>query len=82
MANFVVRHKLYGDRASVVLRLSDPFEGMRFRIQAGDDNVIQLTERQFNSRALHLTFQYNFGQAPKIRRPEQQPTETGPGFPG
>lgn len=82
MANFVVRHKLYGDRASVVLRLSDPFEGMRFRIQAGDDNVIQLTERQFNSRALHLTFQYNFGQAPKIRRPEQQPAETGPGFPG
>jgi outer membrane receptor protein involved in Fe transport len=82
MANFAVRHKLYGDKASVALRVSDPFNTMRFRVEAGDDNIAQITERQFNSRAAHLTFQYNFGQAPKIRqRRQEQPAETGPGFP-
>lgn len=80
MANFIVRHKLQGGKMIVVLRLSDPFETMRFRVNAGDDNLIQLTERSFNSRALHLTLQYNWGQAPKIQ-PQQQPQqEQGPGF--
>ena len=80
MANFIVRHKMQGEKMSVVLRLSDPFETMRFRVNAGDDNLVQLTERSFNSRALHLTLQYNWGKAPKIQ-PQQQPQqEQGPGF--
>ena len=29
-----------------------------------------------------LTFQYNFGQTPKIRPVQQQPQEQAPGFPG
>lgn len=81
MTNLVVRHKLNGDKTTVTLRLSDPFETMRFRVEAGDDNIFQLTERSFNSRALHLSLQYTFGQAPKARKPQpQEPQEQGPGF--
>ncbi len=81
MANVSVRQKLMGEKASVSLRVSDPFDTNRFRVEAGNDQIFQLTERRFNSRAVHLTFQYNFGQAPKIRqRPQEQPAT--PGFPG
>ena len=82
MANVSVRHKLYGDKASVALRVSDPFNMMGFRVEAGDDNIAQIMERRFDARALHVTFQYNFGQTPKIRqRRQEQPAESGPGFP-
>ncbi len=69
MANLSLRQKLDGDKATVSLRVSDPFNTMRFKIRAGDDNLIQLTERRFGARAVFLTFQYAFGQAPKIRQP-------------
>jgi len=83
-ANVSVRQKLNGDKASLTLRLSDPFNQQRFRIQAGDDNVIQLTERASTSRAVHVTFQYNFGQAPRVRQPRQQdpPPQSGSPFGG
>jgi len=83
IANFSVRQKVMGEKASLSLRVSDPFEGTRFRVEAGDDNVIQLTERTFNSRALHLAFQYNFGRPPRVRQPQpdQQPQSSTP-FPG
>ncbi|HEX6746848.1 MAG TPA: TonB-dependent receptor [Longimicrobium sp.] len=80
-ANFSLRQKVYGDKATVTLRVSDPFNQQRFRVRAGDDNIIQLTERQFTSRAVHVTFQYNFGRPPRARpqRPqEQQPQPATP----
>ncbi|HEU0016423.1 MAG TPA: TonB-dependent receptor [Longimicrobium sp.] len=82
-ANLSMRQKMYGDKATVTLRLSDPFNTQRFRVHAGDDNVIQLTERTFTSRALHLTVQYNFGRPPRApqRRPEPQ-DQGGSPFPG
>ncbi|HEU4455747.1 MAG TPA: TonB-dependent receptor [Longimicrobium sp.] len=80
-ASVSVRQKLMGEQASVTVRLSDPFKTNRFRVEAGDDNVIQLTERTSNSRALHVTFQYNFGQAPRLRqRPQEQPQPSGSPF--
>jgi len=82
MANFSLRQKLRGEKASVALRVSDPFNTMRFRVEAGDETNIQITERQWDVRAVHLTFQYNFGQAPRIRqrRPDQG-SEPQVGFP-
>lgn len=83
MGNVSIRQKLMGEKASVSLRVSDPFETSRFRVEAGNDQIFQLTERRFNSRAVHLTFQYNFGQAPKLRqRPQEAPQPQAPGFPG
>jgi hypothetical protein len=76
-ANVSVRQKLYGDRMNLTLRVSDPFNTQRFRIRAGDDNLIQLTERTFTSRAVHLTMQYNFGRPPRVRQPRQDEQPSG-----
>jgi len=79
MANVSVRQKLYGDRMNLTLRLADPFNTQRFRVRAGDDNVIQLTERFQTSRAVHLNVQYSFGRPPRIRqRPPQQEGGSSP----
>ncbi|HEU4880806.1 MAG TPA: TonB-dependent receptor [Longimicrobium sp.] len=76
-ANLALRQKMYGERMNVTLRVSDPFNTQRFRVSAGDDNVIQLTERTFTSRAVHLSVQYNFGRPPRMRQPRQDEQPSG-----
>lgn len=71
MTNFTIRKKLDGDKASVSVRFADPFNTMGFRVRAGDGNITQTTARKFGQRATFFTFQYNFGQAPKIRPPRE-----------
>jgi hypothetical protein len=82
MASVTLKQKLWEDRASLSLRFADPFDTMGFRVEVGGDNVLQVTERDFDARAIHLTFQYNFGRAPKVRQPRPEPAQepTG-GFP-
>jgi ferric enterobactin receptor len=77
---FSMRKKLNGDKAVVGFRVNDPFNTNRFRVSVGDDNVQQLTVRKFGVRSAWLTFQFNYGQAPKIRErpPEQQPPSSTP----
>jgi hypothetical protein len=72
--NLSLRYKLNEDKAVLGLRLADPFNTQKFRIRAGDDNVIQMTERRFGARAAWLTLQLNYGQAPKVREPRQEQT--------
>ncbi|MBV9880580.1 MAG: TonB-dependent receptor [Gemmatirosa sp.] len=81
-ANLVVRQKVNGDKASVALRVVDPFNTNRFLIRAGDDNLTQITSRNPGVRAVFLTYQYNFGRPPRIRQPRPEETQQGPGFPG
>ena len=76
-ANVSLRQKLQNDRVALTLRVSDPFNTQRFRIRAGDDNIIQLTERTFTSRAVHLSVQYNFGRPPRVRQPRQDQPDGG-----
>lgn len=79
MTNITLRKKIDGDNMSVAVRFADPFNTMKFRIQAGDDNLQQITARRFGLRATYLTFQWNYGQAPKIRLPDQpQPAAPSP----
>ncbi|MEO8194274.1 MAG: TonB-dependent receptor [Gemmatimonadales bacterium] len=80
-SSFAVRQKVYGDKATIALRVVDPFNTAGFKIRAGNDDVIQITERKFGVRGTFLSFQYNFGQAPKIRLPQPQDQQSGPGFP-
>jgi ferric enterobactin receptor len=82
MATFSLRQKILEGKSTISLRVQDPFNTMGFRIRTGDDNIMQLTQRKFGVRAAFLTFQYNFGQTPKVRQPQPQPQDQGPGFPG
>jgi len=80
--NFSIRQKLMQDKATVSLRLQDPFNTIGFKIRAGDDNLTQITERKFGVRATYLTFQYNFGRPPRVRQPTQDQQPQGQtGFP-
>lgn len=82
MSTLTLNQKLWGDKASLSLRIVDPFDTMGFRVVAGDDALTQITERDFDARSVHLSFQYNFGKAPKVRRPRSEAgAEPGVGFP-
>jgi outer membrane receptor protein involved in Fe transport len=81
MTNITIKKKLDGDNMSVAVRFADPFDTMKFRIVAGDDNLTQTTARKFGVRATYVTFQYNFGQTPKIRMPKEEPAQPAPVFP-
>jgi outer membrane receptor protein involved in Fe transport len=81
MTNITMRKKLDGDNMSVSVRFADPFNTMHFRVKAGDDNLTQITARRFGVRATYLTFQYNYGQTPKIRLPKEEPAQAAPVFP-
>ena len=81
MTNITLRKKLDGDNMSVAVRFTDPFDTMKFRIKAGDDNLTQITTRKFGVRSTWITFQWNYGQAPKIRPPREEPAQPAPVFP-
>jgi ferric enterobactin receptor len=81
MTSITLRKKLDGDNMSVAVRFADPFDTMKFRIVAGDDNLTQTTARKFGVRATYVTFQWNYGQAPKIRPPREEPAQPAPVFP-
>ena len=74
--NFTIRQKV-SNSSTFTARVADPFKTMKFRVDVADDNVRQLTTRQFNSRALFLTYQYNFGQTPKLKQRRQEEVQAG-----
>jgi hypothetical protein len=76
-ANLALRRKVQGDKGAVMLRLSDPFATMRFRIETGDGKVTQLTQRNPHLRRVFLGYQYNFGRPPRVR--QVTPEQTGGG---
>lgn len=79
--SLTLQQELWNDRARLALRVTDPFDAMGFRSRAGDENFVQITEREFDSRSLRLTFQYNFGKRPgEARRPEQDAGEEPEGI--
>jgi outer membrane receptor protein involved in Fe transport len=78
MTNLAVRHKLFGDQASVALRVMDPFNAMGFGFVTDDGRFAQSSRRRFGARGAFLTFSYNFGQQPKIRQRPTEQTEAAP----
>jgi hypothetical protein len=62
------------------VRVADPFEQLRFRIRTGDTKVMQLTERNPESRMVFVAYQYNFGRPPRVR--QVAPEQTGGGSVG
>jgi ferric enterobactin receptor len=80
-ANFAIRTKLDGDKATMTLRVNDPFGTQRFRVRAGDEKVLQITERNFGARMLWVVFNYSYGRPPRLRQPTaQEQTGSSTGF--
>jgi outer membrane receptor protein involved in Fe transport len=74
MTNLSIRQKV-SQSSTITARIADPFNTMKFRVNVGDDNINQLTTRQFNNRALFLTYQWNFGQTPRMKQRRQEETQ-------
>ena len=64
----------------MTLRVNDPFATGRFAVRAGDDRIFQITERNFATRMVWLSFQYSYGRPPRVRQP--RPEEQGGGGAG
>jgi ferric enterobactin receptor len=79
MANFSIRKKLDGDKATVTLRVNDPFATGRFAVRAGDERIFQITERNFGTRMMWLAFQYSYGRPPRVRQPRPEDQGSGGG---
>jgi hypothetical protein len=69
---FVARQRVYGDRGTLSVRVLDPFNTNRFGVRAGDDRLLQVTQRRPGVRGVFLGFQYATGQAPRLRTPRQE----------
>jgi ferric enterobactin receptor len=83
MLNLSARRQLRDDRAVLTVRVSDPFATGRFGARVGDEHLIQLTERSFQSRALHVGLQLSHGRAPRVRqRPQEEQSEPSTPFGG
>lgn len=85
MTNFALRQKFLNDKASVTFRVQDPFNTMRFSsYQYNTDTALgyQLdSERRFGARGAFISFNYTFGQTPRLRAPRQQEPQSDPGQP-
>ncbi|HEU4996982.1 MAG TPA: TonB-dependent receptor [Gemmatimonadaceae bacterium] len=79
-ANVSVRTKLNGDQATMTLRVNDPFNTGAFRVRAGDDKVMQITERSFGTRMVWLAFNYNYGRPPRMREQRREQEGSSSGF--
>jgi hypothetical protein len=82
--NLGLRYKLWHDKGSVTLRVTDPFGLMNWGSVTANPEVIQSTVRNFGVRGVYLTFSRTFGQQLKLRpkQPEpEQPPPTQPGTP-
>ncbi len=76
------RHKVFGEKGAVMLRLVDPFNTIGFRLKAGSETLSQRTIRTFGVRGTFLSFNYNFGQQPKLKQPPPQDApQPSTGFP-
>lgn len=80
--NFALRRKLWGDKGSLTLRVSDPFNMMTFGSMTENPAVISSTVRNMGMRGIYLAFSRNFGQQLKLRpkQTEDQPPAQ-PGMP-
>ena len=67
------RQQLLNERASLSLRVRDPFDMMNYNMTRDTPRFYQETFRSFNARQVNLSLTYNFGQ----QRRQQRQRENG-----
>ena len=77
MADIALQAKLFEGRGRVGLRVSDPLKGMGFSVSRTDGRYYQESHFTWNSRAMFLTFSYNFGAPVRAPRRDRGTQNTG-----
>jgi ferric enterobactin receptor len=80
--NFALRRKLWNDKGSVTLRVSDPFNLMTWGYRTADGRVIEASQQHFGQRGLFFSVSRTFGQQLKLRPQQQEGESQGPPQPG
>ena len=75
--DFAVRKELLGDRASLTVRLRDPFGLAGFNYTIDRPTLYQEFERDWGAQQVGVTFQYNFGQQQRQQRRDRPDGERG-----
>jgi hypothetical protein len=88
MSSLGMRKQLLNNKATVNLRIQDPFALARQNFETRDRTHVQIARNNWSMRSASLSVSYNFGLPPRsIRRPggeemQQPPDPTGmPGMP-
>lgn len=66
--NVALRQQLFNRKASLSVRVSDPFDVSGFRMEREDERFLQRSFRSWDSRQVSLSFTYNFGNQQQERR--------------
>ncbi|MBX6364198.1 MAG: TonB-dependent receptor [Gemmatimonadetes bacterium] len=78
MSNFSVRQRLWNDRTSLTLRVSDPFDTMRWQSWIATEEYTQVSQRDADARAVYVSFRWSFGQKPQFRDRDGGERTSGP----
>jgi ferric enterobactin receptor len=87
MSSIGLRKQIFNNKATVNLRVQDPFALARWDFQTRDRTHVQIARNDFSMRSASLSVSYNFGRRPRsARRPgaeevQQPPTDPGVGVP-
>jgi outer membrane cobalamin receptor len=86
MSSVGVRKQLFEKKATLNLRVNDPFELARYDFQTRDRTHVQIARNQWSMRSASLSLSYNFGRRPRSARRQggeesQQQPEPQPGIP-
>ena len=61
------------------MRVNDPFRMSKFGYRTANGQIVELSRRYFNARAVYVSITRNFGQALRLRpKTESEDTQTGP----
>ncbi len=80
-SDIALRQQLFGNKASLSLRVSDPLNMSGFHIMRDTPTFYFENENRWNARAMNVTFTYNFGRQDRNTPRRQGPPREDQGGP-
>jgi len=80
-SDIAFRQQLFGNKASLSLRVSDPLNMSGFHIMRDTPTFYFENENRWNARAMNVTFTYNFGRQDRNTPRRQGPPREDQGGP-
>jgi hypothetical protein len=76
MSSLGLRKQLLDNKATINLRVEDPFDMARHNVETRDRTHVQTARNSWSMRSAALSVSYNFGQRPRsVRRPGMEETQ-------
>jgi outer membrane receptor protein involved in Fe transport len=76
--SFGGRYKAWGDQGNISVRVSDPFGISKFGYRTSNGQIVELSRRYFQARAVFVSITRNFGQALQLKAKSQSEDQAAP----